>query len=294
MLFRRNRAVVGGFGEKYKPEAIFGQGNSFRSQRLFGEFDLDDWPVSQTKDRFDWDAELESLFIDGVHTRIRELERKADSLRVRNPKPVQHTDGESTNNKADLKSETTSKEDSESNEVVKEPQSTNSGEGIPRSNQMYRSGEGKESTPSMESCPATEQQSKSDEAYIQTHFEANSFTSEYKVNYLGDEYTFTINLKPLSTDALFSKSTNKNNIEVVATNPIDGQTSPDIKIQMSMNTFANKGDKIFDSHFGSLSIGISCYELGFGLDACEIDKEYYDNALKRLKEYDFEKLSRLF
>ncbi|WP_143421756.1 filamentous hemagglutinin N-terminal domain-containing protein, partial [Helicobacter pullorum] len=35
--------------------------------------------------------------------------------------------------------------------------------------------------------------------------------------------------------------TNKNNIEVVATNPIDGQTSPDIKIQMSMNTFATKG-----------------------------------------------------
>ena len=61
-----------------------------------------------------------------------------------------------------------------------------------------------------------------------------------------------------------------------------------------LNTFANKGDKIFDSHFGSLSIGISCYKLGFELDACEIDKEYYDNALKRMKEYEFEKLSRLF
>ena len=61
-----------------------------------------------------------------------------------------------------------------------------------------------------------------------------------------------------------------------------------------LNTFANKGDKIFDSHFGSLSIGISCYKLGFELDACEIDKEYYDNALKRLKDFEFEKLSRLF
>ena len=46
-----------------------------------------------------------------------------------------------------------------------------------------------------------------------------------------------------------------------------------------LNTFASKGDKIFDSHFGSLSIGISCYEFGFELDACEIDKEYYDNAV---------------
>lgn len=61
-----------------------------------------------------------------------------------------------------------------------------------------------------------------------------------------------------------------------------------------LNTFANKGDKIFDSHFGSLSIGIACLELGFGLDACEIDKEYYDNALKRLNVYYVEKQSRLF
>lgn len=61
-----------------------------------------------------------------------------------------------------------------------------------------------------------------------------------------------------------------------------------------LNTFANKGDKIFDSYFGSLSIGIACMELGFELDACEIDKEYYDNALKRFKDFEFEKLSRLF
>ena len=61
-----------------------------------------------------------------------------------------------------------------------------------------------------------------------------------------------------------------------------------------LNTFANKGDKIFDSHFGRLSIGIACCELGFELDACEIDKEYYNNALKRLKDFEFEKLSRLF
>lgn len=61
-----------------------------------------------------------------------------------------------------------------------------------------------------------------------------------------------------------------------------------------LNTFANKLDKVFDSHFGSLSIGVACYELGFELDACEIDSEYYDNALKRLKAFEFEKTSRLF
>lgn len=61
-----------------------------------------------------------------------------------------------------------------------------------------------------------------------------------------------------------------------------------------LKTFASDGDKIFDSHFGSLSIGISCMELGYELDACEIDNEYYGNALRRLKEFEVEKRGRLF
>lgn len=46
--------------------------------------------------------------------------------------------------------------------------------------------------------------------------------------------------------------------------------------------YAKPGDKIFDSHFGSLSIGIACHNLGFQLDACELDKEYYESAKERL------------
>ena len=49
--------------------------------------------------------------------------------------------------------------------------------------------------------------------------------------------------------------------------------------------YAKLGDKIFDSHFGSLSIGIACHNLGFKLDACELDKEYYQSALERLKRH---------
>ena len=45
-----------------------------------------------------------------------------------------------------------------------------------------------------------------------------------------------------------------------------------------LQNYAKEGDKIFDSHLGSGSI-----ELGFDLTACEIDKEYFDNANKRLK-----------
>lgn len=52
-----------------------------------------------------------------------------------------------------------------------------------------------------------------------------------------------------------------------------------------LQNYAKQGDKIFDSHFGSLSIGIACHNLGFELDVCELDKEYYEKAIKRLKNH---------
>jgi site-specific DNA-methyltransferase (adenine-specific) len=52
-----------------------------------------------------------------------------------------------------------------------------------------------------------------------------------------------------------------------------------------LEKYAKEGDKIFDSHLGSGSIAIACDEYKFELTACEIDKEYFDGAVKRLKEY---------
>ena len=52
-----------------------------------------------------------------------------------------------------------------------------------------------------------------------------------------------------------------------------------------LQNYAEEGQNIFDSHLGSGSIAIACDELGFDLTACEIDKEYFDKANKRLKPY---------
>lgn len=49
--------------------------------------------------------------------------------------------------------------------------------------------------------------------------------------------------------------------------------------------YAKKGDKILDTHLGSGSIAIACHNLGFDLDGCEIDKEYYDGAVKRFNNH---------
>ena len=52
-----------------------------------------------------------------------------------------------------------------------------------------------------------------------------------------------------------------------------------------LNEYASEGNKIFDSHLGSGSIAVACDDLGFDLTACEIDKDYFDKASKRLDVY---------
>lgn len=49
--------------------------------------------------------------------------------------------------------------------------------------------------------------------------------------------------------------------------------------------YAKEGDKILDTHLGSGSIALACHNLGYHLTACELDKDYYDAAMKRLKEH---------
>ena len=52
-----------------------------------------------------------------------------------------------------------------------------------------------------------------------------------------------------------------------------------------LQKYAKEGDTILDTHFGSLSIGIACHDMGFELTAIELDKDYYQMAKKRLLDY---------
>jgi site-specific DNA-methyltransferase (adenine-specific) len=49
--------------------------------------------------------------------------------------------------------------------------------------------------------------------------------------------------------------------------------------------YAKEGDKILDTHLGSGSIAIACHNRGFDLTACELDKEYFYAATKRLDQH---------
>tara|TARA_R100001163_G_scaffold188_3_gene313 strand:+ start:10 stop:645 length:636 start_codon:yes stop_codon:yes gene_type:complete len=53
--------------------------------------------------------------------------------------------------------------------------------------------------------------------------------------------------------------------------------------------YAKKGDKILDTHLGSGSIAIACHNLGYDLTACELDKEYYEAAMKRIEQHKAQK-----
>ena len=52
-----------------------------------------------------------------------------------------------------------------------------------------------------------------------------------------------------------------------------------------LSEFAKDGDKILDTHLGSGSIAIACWDMGYDLTAYEVDKEYFDNACKRLETH---------
>ncbi len=50
-----------------------------------------------------------------------------------------------------------------------------------------------------------------------------------------------------------------------------------------LRNYAKQGDKILDTHVGSASSLIACHNLGFQYVGFELDKEYYEQSLKRLE-----------
>ena len=50
-----------------------------------------------------------------------------------------------------------------------------------------------------------------------------------------------------------------------------------------LNNYAKQGDKILDTHVGSASSLIACYNLGFDYLGFELDEDYYNAAQKRIE-----------
>jgi site-specific DNA-methyltransferase (adenine-specific) len=52
-----------------------------------------------------------------------------------------------------------------------------------------------------------------------------------------------------------------------------------------LKNYAKPGDKILDTHGGSMSIAIACYDMGFDLTLTELDKDYYEAGVKRFNNH---------
>ena len=104
--------------------------------------------------------------------------------------------------------------------------------------------------------------------------------------------------KDITGDVDFSKAelafnSTKNTVDLVRiraqsgaetyTNKIHPTQKPVALYAWILRKFAKPGDRILDTHLGSGSIAIACHYAGHHLTACEIDRDYYEAALQRIK-----------
>jgi len=77
----------------------------------------------------------------------------------------------------------------------------------------------------------------------------------------------------------------KNRVVLISQNTIHPTEKPIKLYEWLLMNYAKEGDKILDTHLGSGSIAIACHNLGYDLTACELDKEYFEAAMKRLNNH---------
>jgi len=66
-------------------------------------------------------------------------------------------------------------------------------------------------------------------------------------------------------------------------NPIHPTQKPIALYKWLLTNYANKGDKILDTHVGSASSLIACHQLGFEYWGFELDADYFKAASERLE-----------
>jgi site-specific DNA-methyltransferase (adenine-specific) len=124
---------------------------------------------------------------------------------------------------------------------------------------------------------------------------ANNFTlpeSEYFLiwdkqqtvdNFASAEYAWTNCKKPAK---VFRYSIHKTMSDRKAEGGKIHPTQKPVKLyEWLLMNYAKEGDKILDTHLGSGSIALACHNLGYDLTACELDKEYYKAAMKRIEQH---------
>jgi len=98
-------------------------------------------------------------------------------------------------------------------------------------------------------------------------------------------YSGANNIKMFSYTYIGNVQGNDYQILWSETNRIHPTQKPIELYRWLLQNYAKQGDKILDTHGGSMSSAIACDMEGFDLDICELDKEYFDNGVKRFNNY---------
>jgi len=120
---------------------------------------------------------------------------------------------------------------------------------------------------------------------------ANNFelpTSEYFIIWQksnAHDFSFAMCEMAWTNCKVPAKIYKKLHIQVEDKNKIHPTQKPTELYKWILDKYAQQGDKILDTHLGSGSIAIACYDYGFDLVACELDKEYYDKAMERINNH---------
>tara|TARA_R110000824_G_scaffold13514_1_gene58784 strand:+ start:174 stop:836 length:663 start_codon:yes stop_codon:yes gene_type:complete len=106
-------------------------------------------------------------------------------------------------------------------------------------------------------------------------------------NFSMAELIFTSLKKPLKIVSIFHGANRiSNNEELAKANAKIHPTQKPLQLyEWLLMNYAKEGDKILDTHLGSGSIAIACHNLKYDLTACELDKEYFESAMKRLEQH---------
>ena len=60
---------------------------------------------------------------------------------------------------------------------------------------------------------------------------------------------------------------------------------PVVLYKWLLNNYAKVGNKILDTHGGSMSSAIACGQMGFDITLCEIDLDYFTSGCQRVLDY---------
>ena len=76
-----------------------------------------------------------------------------------------------------------------------------------------------------------------------------------------------------------------NRVELLKEGTIHPTQKPVVLYKWLLKNYAKPGDKLLDTHSGSGSFRITAYDMGFDLDSCEIDEDYFKDNNARFENH---------